>query len=427
MKLSKLLLSTVVASMLVTSAYAGPKFEYGKSSLELFGMVQVWGMSTISDSNNAYADSSDLYIRRGRLGVKGKYSDQISYKVWFAYDNLGKNGNNILMGTPHDDTNANKDFYIWDAYFTYKFDKELANVTMGYLRPQVGKESITSGFTINSYEKGLSNFYVRKHIVGRGPGREVGVNIGGLTLDKKLNYNFGIFNPNHNAVTGAAMVAGAGTNRTSASNESSWMAAGRVAYTFGDAEMKKYKLGYTTNYFGKRNGTTIGLNYTYQGQTDKFDSNSMASVDILSNYGNFNLSYEWDALKRDKPIADPAINPLGKDTKDIIQTLRVGYNIDMGDGQFIEPALLWSKADLDDGSHFKNAKGYGNGTAGSQTVSSIGLNWYRNKMKEKYSIHYVNFDKTEMTDGYWDGTQLIGGQTDQGKNKVITITAQYIF
>ncbi|MEA2111574.1 MAG: porin [Campylobacterota bacterium] len=408
MKIDKLLLSTAVVSVLATGAFAGPKIEFndGKSSLELFNMVQVWGMNTVDDNENGASDASDLYIRRGRIGVKGKYSDLISYKVWFAYDNLGKSGNNILMGSPNDDTNSNKDFYIWDAYFTYKFDKEFANVTLGYVRPQVGKESITSGFTINSYEKGLSNFYVRKHIVGRGPGREVGVNVGGLTMDNKLNYNFGVFNPNHSAITGADMtVKDGGINQTASTEKTSWMMAARVAYSIGDPEMKKYKLGYTTNYFGKRNGATIGLNYTYQGETDKFKSNELMSVDLLANYENLNLSYEFDSLLRE--MSD-------YDTDDTIQTLRLGYNFALDNGQYVEPALLWSDADLDDRSHFGDAKAYGNGTAGSQTVTSLGVNWYRNKMKEKYSMHFVNFDKSDAI-------------TDQGNNSAVTLTAQYIF
>ncbi|MBL6970252.1 MAG: hypothetical protein ISR68_02510 [Campylobacterales bacterium] len=419
MKKNKILLSLATAALVASSAYAGPKLSWndGESSMELFQMVQVWGMNTVEDNKDKYENTSDLYIRRGRIGVKGKVNADTKYKVWFAYDNLGKGSNNILMGTPHDNTNANKDFYIWDAYFEHAFDKEYANVSFGYFRPQVGKESITSGFTINSYEKGLSNFYYRKHIVGRGPGREVGINLGGLTMDKKLNYNFGIFNPNNTAITGADTKDGVDTSRTLAVTEGSWMYAARVAYSFGDAEMKKYKMGYTTNYFGKRNGTTIGLNYTYQDEsqgvhtdddgntkTVGFKSNSSKSIDMLSNYGNLNISAERDWLERE--TLD------GTTGEAIIDTLRVGYNIKLANGKIVEPAVLYTKADLGDTEHFGDVKAYSNGTAGNQTIKSIGLNYYRKGMKEKYSVHLAEFDKT-------DG----GGEVD----KVLTFGAQYIF
>jgi len=407
---NKILLSAMVASVLATSAIAGPKIDFndGKSSMEIFNMVQVWGMSTVdvdgaTAASQNYDDGQDLFIRRGRIGVKGHYSDLIDYKVWMAYDMIGKDGNNIMMGTGQADDN--KAFYIWDAYFTYKFDKELANVTLGYFRPQVGKESITSGFTTTSYEKGLSNFYVRTHLVGRGPGREVGANIGGLTLDNKLNYNFGIFAPNHSKITGDV------DSVPSAQDKSSLLYTARVAYSIGDAEMGKYKLGYKTNYFGKRDGVTIGLDYTYQGENDKFKTNSYMGFDMLANYGNINASYEFNKLDRDYTAAQAKT-----ESSDTIQTLHLSYNIPL-ENSILEPAFMWSDADIEEGSYFNTlAKDYTNGTAGSQTVVSLGMNWYRNKYNEKYGIHFAQFNKDEVTGG-----------TEKQTESLVNITAQWIF
>lgn len=415
MKANKILLSAMLASALATTAIAGPKIDFndGKSSIEIFNMVQVWGMSTVNadaatNVSNDYADGQDLFIRRGRIGVKGKYSDLIDYKVWMAYDMIGKDGNNIMMGAGQADDN--KAFYIWDAYFTYKFDKELANVTLGYFRPQVGKESITSGFTTTSYEKGLSNFYVRTHLVGRGPGREVGANIGGLTLNNKLNYNFGIFAPNHSKITGAA------TSTPVAQDKSSLLATARVAYTIGDAEMNKYKIGYKTNYFGKRKGVTIGLDYAYQGENDKFKTNSYMGFDMLANYGNLNASYEFNKLERDYTNTQKAATL--DDSSDIIQTAHLSYNIPL-ESTILEPAIMWSNADIEDKSYFKTvAKEYVNGTQGSQTVVSVGVNWYRNKYNEKYGIHFAQFDKDAVA-----GDSGNVGQTQS----LINFTAQWIF
>ncbi len=438
MRTNKLLLSALAAATLVSSAVAGPKMEYneGKSSLELFQMLQVWGMQGIDNGDDNKANPSDLYLRRGRIGVKGAINPDISYTVWFAYDMLGKDANNFTIGAPQDNTNSNKDVYIWDAMATYKLSKEFANITFGYFRPQVGKESITSGFHTTSYEKGLSNFFVRTHLVGRGPGREMGINIGGLTLGNKLNYNFGVFNPNHSAITGAKMtsstipvtvtqpdgtkITGTATlNGTQATTnkESSFLFAGRVAYSIGDAEMNKYQLGYTTNYFGKRKGITLAVEGAMQGENDKFESSTYVGFDILANYAGLNLSYEHNMLGRSYTDAQLAVNKL-KDSDDVVQTLHVSYNIPIMEGkENVEPAILWTRSDLEEGSYFGVASGYGNGTKGSVTVMSAGVNWYRNKMNEKYGLHFATFDKTEDMDDDADGAE----------QSTVMLSAQYIF
>ncbi|MBN2894499.1 MAG: hypothetical protein JXK05_01220 [Campylobacterales bacterium] len=418
MNANKLLLSALAAATLASSAVAGPKFEYndGKSSLELFQMVQFWGMTAVDDDNDDIADPNDLYVRRGRFGARGAINPDVSYTVWFAYDMIGKDGNDFMIGSPQDNTNSNKDVYIWDAMVTYKMNKEFANVTLGYFRPQVGKESITSGFHTTSYEKGLSNFFVRTHLVGRGPGREMGVNVGGLTLGNKLNYNFGLFNPNHTGITGATMKTG--TNQTGTVKENAFMFAGRVAYSIGDAEMDKYKISYTTNYFGKRNGVTLAVEGAMQGETDKFESNTYYGFDVLANFGQFNASYEHNFLSRTYTDEQKAVEGFKfQDSDDVVMTAHASYNFPIAEGkQFIEPAVMWTRSDLDEGSYFGLASGYSNGTKGNVTIYSAGVNWYKDKMKEKYGIHFANFDKSEDMDG-----------KDGAEQSVVTLTAQFIF
>jgi hypothetical protein len=151
------------------SANAAPTFYFGDGKkLTIFQMVQVWNVYTIDNGTTGYDARNDVYIRRGRIGVKGKLAKNIKFKVWFAYDNLGKDPYSASTGGKNYETNAkvkinnktykvkgltNREFYIWDAIWTWVADKEWANISIGYFRPQVGKESITTAFKVISFQK----------------------------------------------------------------------------------------------------------------------------------------------------------------------------------------------------------------------------------------------------------------------------------
>ena len=385
-KLVKGTLLGLGASVLLAagSAKAGPTFYFGEGKkITFFQMVQVWNVyTTENDSFDPDMDArDDVYIRRGRIGVKGNIRKDIAFKVWFAYDNLGKNEASASTGGPNTtagkgtDGSENREFYVWDAIWTWKADPEWANISIGYFRPQVGKESITTAFKVISFQKALTNFDFRKHIVGRGPGRETGINIGGLALNKRLNYNIGIFDTNHKKIINDVK------GRKTVGDGKKWspMYAVRVAWSFGDPEHKKYKMGYTQTYYGKRNGTTIGLNYTYQGETDIFKKNGIYSVDILSNYGNFDFNAEYDWLYRTN-LAD-------KDGTDTIWDVKAGYNIKLKNGQIVRPAIMVSKEEVDvdnNGDHVSDISG----VAADKELYEVSVNWLINKDKLKLNLSY---------------------------------------
>ena len=138
--------------------------------------------------------------------------------------------------------------------------------------------------------------------------------------------------------------------------------------------------------------------------------------DMLANYGNLNASYEFNKLDRD--YTDAQKSATVDDSSDIIQTAHLSYNIPL-ESTVLEPAFMWSNADIDNKSYFKTlAKEYVNGTQGSQTVVSAGVNWYRNGYKEKYGIHFAQFDKDSVS----------GDSGDVGQTQsLINFTAQWIF
>ncbi|WP_456464370.1 porin [Persephonella sp.] len=382
----------VIILIISGTVKAGPKFHFGEDKdLEIFLMGQIWTVYgfniDIPGQSNLKNTRGDIYIRRGRFGFKGDLMKNLSWKIWFAYDNFGKNDLNpvdIVKGTVNTGGLTYSRFEVWDAYFTWAVDEQFGNISLGYFRPQIGKESITSGFAVLSFEKGLPNFYVRRHIIGKpdtgstgfssANGRIFLINWGGLYKSSgwSLNWNFGV---------------GDNQNYTTSSNWSPLLSA-RLALSIGDPEMKKYKLGYTQTYFGKRNGVTLGLNYGHQGKgVDRkfipdgypdgkpFDKNEMYGIDILANYGQVDLFGEYDILKR--RWAD------GTDYSDKVWTVKAAYNFKFLDGQILQPAIAYGVFDPDNN---------GNSIYGRKknVMLDIGVNWYIQEQKIKLTLHYAS-------------------------------------
>jgi hypothetical protein len=388
----------VASALIATPSNAAPKFYFGEGKeLEIFFANQLWGVYTMDRVENGqkYDNRMDFFLRRSRLGFQGKITEDLSWRVWFAYDNVGldphtalaKNGSIGLVGG---NTN-NKEFYIWDAMFTYALHKNWANITVGYFRPQVGRESITAGFEVLSFEKALTNFYPRQHLVGTGPGRETGVNIGGLYNDEKtklgLNYNFGVFNVDK-------FSGGTGGDNL--------LYTARVAISYGDPEMKKYGLGYKVNYFGKRNGITFAVNYAYLGRgkdgSSSFKNNQMLGFDILANYKDFTFNAEYDELKR-------SFDDSTKDYKDKVWHVRGGYNFTLPNKTILEPAITYSE--------WQGDKTHANND-GNFKVTDVGLNWYIKQNNIKLNLHYVKQTGTAKSLYNPDGKSKAGDYVGVG-------------
>jgi len=275
--------------------------------VKLFQNLQVWNVFSMNARNDAgepVDDRLNTFLRRARLGVEGKIQNDISYRITFAYDNIGKDVFTAVSGEPQG--SSDKEFYLFDASVLWSIDTTWANLTLGFFRPQAGREHMTAAFAVTSFEKSLENFYQREYMLGRGSGREVGLNLGGLMHEGNfgINYNFGFFNPNHERIIG---------------NGTKWspLLAGRIALTIGDPEMQKYKTGYQINYQSKRRGITFAVNGTYQGKTDEtatarrvndstvlysytggFKRNVIIGADVLLNWDKLNIDAEYDIFLR---------------------------------------------------------------------------------------------------------------------------------
>lgn len=345
--------------------------------IEITQSLQLWDVYTLETLGaQAQESRNDLYIRRGRLGVKGDLQKNVSFNVSFAYDGIGRDKKTAGNGSPNPDDNH--DFFLWEAFTTWSH-KPMFNITAGYFRPQVGREHMTAAFKTSSFEKSLSNFQPRAHAIARGTGRELGINVGGLQKGNgwSFNYNFGLFDMSGEKLIGEG-------------SKSLPMIASRLAFTLGDPEMEKYGIGYTHSYYGKRKGITLGVNSTYQGETAVFTSNSFYGADVLANWGPWDFTMEWDWLYRNSFLEqEPTdiIPPLTESTTDQVFTYKLAYNFLLKNGKILQAAGMYSGQLASD---WGNRQGLNSLTgATDQKVYDIGINYLINKDNLKLNLHYI--------------------------------------
>lgn len=374
LSISKILTTSfvILSTLFITKeALALPKLEFNTDDdLEIYQQVQAWNVTTLGSGSTG--TRNDTYIRRGRIGTKGHlFKKLFFFNALFDYDNLGKDGKTGTLGTAQ--ATGNTTFEVHEAFFTMEFDPRL-NFTFGYLKPQIGRENLSSDFDNLSFESSYTSSYLRIHILGRGSGRETGVNLGGIQLGQmwSLIYNLGIFDTNHEKITGGT------ADSKNGSNIWSPLLTGRLSFTLGSPEFDKYKLGNNYNYFGKRNGISLGASFSYHGSTDIFKSNNLIGVDLLANFQNFIFTAEFDQLGRQLNdsyyYADQVLH--GK----------VSYNIDLPNEYILEPSFMYSQSFVDT----KSAGGLP-----SERMLDAGLNWYINKNNFKVMAHFIQRQDTK--------------------------------
>lgn len=340
---------------------------------------------------------TDLYVRRGRLYLKGLARPDVSFQFTAAYDGVGEDALTAATGSPQV---RNDELFIWDAYVTVALDRRWANLTAGYFRPQVGRESITSAFHVDSFLKSLANSYPRRHLVGRASGRETGLNLGGWTHCGRMgwSYEVGVFDTNHEAIAGRA-----GGGRRWAP-----LWTGRAALTLGDPERQGYGLSYDTNWFGARRGVTVAIDGAWQGRTDQvslpppdgpdpgavapqdryvggFESNAFWGVDMQANWDGWSLSAEHDWLRRDFCDCFVAWSGLAPGYTDRVWHVRLGYTLPLPGGRFLEPVAMVSRFDGDgDGAVLPGAR---------HVIREIGVDWYLDRHAWSVGLHYVNQER----------------------------------
>ncbi len=333
--------------------------------IQPFAIVQLWGTYTTGERARLTEDGPlepvgdrfNFSFRRARLGFRGQPYRHLGYYLAVYYDNLGRDRYSGNRAGTND-----AEIHVWDAYLTWKISRnDAATLTAGYFRPQLSRENITAAFAVNSFEKSSSQTYIRQHLVGKGHGRTMGVNLGGIRQHGRvgIHYNAGVFN---NTTTGE--------EPETSGRYWSPLLVGRVAFTLGDPEMKKYGISYDINYYNNRRGITLGFNASEQGRTDAFSRNVAAGADLLINYRNLNLDGEGLLLERTTE---------GATYRAYTGHVRAGYNLLLHGKLFLEPVLMVTAFNGPAGAQWE----------GQDRVYDAGLNWYLNKKDLKLNLHYV--------------------------------------
>ncbi len=393
MKFHFLLFLLVLFNLTFTQLRAQEKFSNWNKTLEDFKiepfmMVQLWSsyttdMEVYDEENATYLEADDRFnflVRRARLGFRANPYKGIRFTFVGAYDLIGRDVLTGLIGGTNNDSKPT--FGIWDAFMQWqvKPGNQSINVVAGYFRPQFSRESITSGWSVNSMEKSMSQNYIRRHLVGSGPGRAAGINIGGLILGDKigLNYNVGVFNPVYHD-----------NNGNSTGLQSAPLVASRLVFYLGDPEQKKYKIGYDINYYGERRGLSLGLAYAYQASTDLFDASEAIGLDLLFNWGPLNIDADWNFMARDGMFEAENISSRNIDYASNTGHIRLGYNIIIDDNIFLEPTFMMMQFNGGLSTEEQaNAKALG-AFSGEEKTYDAGINWYINKKRLKLMLHYT--------------------------------------
>ncbi|MEL7123579.1 MAG: porin [Bacteroidota bacterium] len=360
--------------------------------IQAFLSAQLWSSYTFdqlvfeeeSQTYNAVDNRFNFLIRRARIGFRAEAYDHLKFYVAGAYDLIGRDVLSGLRGGTNNGSLPNVG--IWDAFIQWKINpsSDAFHLTAGYFRPQLSRESITSGWSVNSMEKSFSQNYIRRHLTGIGPGRAAGINLGGLLLndnqDFGINYNIGIFTPSYLSNSG-----------NSGGTVSSPLFVARSVFFLGEPEMQDYKLGYNINYFNQRKGLSIGMSGSWQGETELFSSSYTAQLDFLLNLGPLNLDGDWNFMWR-RSLPNEIITLSEKLSASNTGHLRIGYNIILQQKIFLEPTFMLMqfngaindlpRALAQNVGHF----------SGKDYTYDIGINWYLNKNRLKLMLHYIIHD-----------------------------------
>lgn len=348
--------------------------------------LQLWttytdGMKLYNADNQRYETAENrlnTQLRRTRLTVKGDPFKNLSFNFTAALDLVGKD---LLSGTEAGGNNGSSPaFRVWNAYVQWRLipKKEFANVVAGYQVVPLGRESMTGALRSTSFEKSWSQNYLRRHLTGIGPGRAMGVNLGGLFLNAHsrvhFEYNLGIFNPVFEAYNG-----------NSTGLRSSPLVAGRAIIHLGDPESSRFSMSHKINYFGKRKGISLAVAAADQGHTDLFRQNRAIGADVLLNYGPLNVDGEYYHLYRSSYDLDAAPSFT---THSRTGYARISYNVPLPKKMVLEPvATYWffhGPMDASEQSQAQELKSF----AGEDESLDLGANLYWSP-DFKISLHYT--------------------------------------
>ena len=341
--------------------------------------AQTWATHSMGEEKGdvEYADRGDISFRRFRFGGSGSPYSWLKYSFQLQLDRLGEDAYAATKGKYNG-------LGVWNAYVTAKLLKnsDLLNLHVGYYWAAVSREFNTSPWAVGSFDKVRATWYLRNFVTAKGNGIESGIGFGGMKNFKNfgISYRIGTYEPEAYA----------------GSKYGSRLYTGRFMFSFGDPEQKSYKYMLSGNQWRSRNGITIGVGGSMQGDgflSDDlyFDRSSTYGADILINYQGLRIDGEYFKMKRTAKGYE--------DFEGAQWHIRAGYSFIIVN-KYIEPVVTY---DSYEGEGAKSLYKY----IGDDNSLDVGVNWYLNKDKLKLSLHYVMQEgSTSSNIGDYIGTAL---------------------
>ena len=163
---------------------------------------------------------------------------------------------------------------------------------------------------------------------------------------------------------------------------------GRIAGTWGDPESEGYTLSHRVNYFGQRQGLSLGIGGSFGGGQTFYERAWTYGLDLLWNHGPFQLDGEMHWLGRDlvPPFGDPVFN--GDQYITRTGHLRAGVNISLDHLGHLEPTMAWAffYGGMSENDQFMAT--YVDAPAGREFYLEPGFNWWFNA-RTVLQFHYM--------------------------------------
>lgn len=360
-----LLLSTITPTIVKSqeeksNTFAFTEFQKDKAFTPIVAVESWLTYTTDAGKDDVdYADRGSASLRRLRFGAKGSPYKWLSYEIEFNLDRIGEDPYAAIKG-------SYSGLDIWKAFITAKLSKDdLLHFHAGYYWAAISLDYMASPWSVSSFDKTRSDWFLRNFMTGKGNGIETGIGFGGLkNFDGfGINYQVGAFSP-------------AAFNGPEHANP---LLTGRVMFSIGDPEQKTYKVRHAGNHWNARNGVTIGLGGATIGKVDNgsgtaFDKSKAYGADISATKGGLKVEGEYYKMKREAAGLE--------DFDGTEWFIRCGYNISVK-GTFVEPTITYDSYEGEGSSTlFKQI--------GDDKTFDIGVNWYLNRDKLKLSLHYVD-------------------------------------
>lgn len=369
---------------------AGRPLQFGDWTINPILGVQAWATYTFDQKD--YDTTLDDYVpvdnrlnfmlRRLRFGSTAQVGDRLFIKFLGAADFVAADQRSATVGGVNNGAFPN--LQVWDIYARYKIspNSEALYVVGGFLRPPLGRESMSGAFGVSSFEKSFTQFYVRQQATGTGPGGVGGVYLGGLhspTERVHLDYRGGVFNAQQGGITSG--------------RSSSPLLVGRVSVAFGDPERPVWRYGLANpNSFGTRRTFAVAVNASNEGRTAAAEMSSSLGADFALSLHHFHAEGEYYRFSRE-PVA-----PGGSSDNytSNLWMVRTGFNIDItptgaATARYLEPSIMyWQFNGATSPADFSRARG-ASFFVGQDRVLDVGLNYHLVPNHVRLSLHYVRF------------------------------------